>query len=267
MLFEEALRLFKSQKAKLNLVETLLMIAACRLDRGTGRSPLESLRYAERAMKREEYPLFAVRLRLLKGRYEESRGRIAEAEALYRGVVRDARRLDLRIDLAESLARLGAVFRRAGGQAAGRSVVSRRRNPFTTGSVSSLLLHSSLRLLASLPGREEALGESFQTICRISEVINSRRDEEQVLAYVLDQAVDYLGAERGLILLREPDGRLFAAQGAFPGRREPGGREPIQSHRLRHGGAIRGALRHGQRPFETSGSAARRAWPPSAFSP
>ncbi|MBN1825543.1 MAG: sigma 54-interacting transcriptional regulator [Candidatus Eisenbacteria bacterium] len=208
VLFEEALRLFKSQKAKLNLVETLLMIAACRLDRGTGRSPLESLRYAERAMKREEYPLFAVRLRLLKGRYEESRGRIAEAEALYRGVVRDARRLDLRIDLAESLARLGAVFAAQGAKRRAKRRLEEAKSLYDRIRFVTPPPFLS-RLLASLPGREEALGESFQTICRISEVINSRRDEEQVLAYVLDQAVDYLGAERGLILLREPDGRLL----------------------------------------------------------
>ena len=122
--------------------------------------------------------------------------------------MKDARRLDLRIELAESLARLGALFVRQGAK---RRVARRLEEAKTLYDRIRFVSPPSFldRLLLGLPGREETLGESFQTVSRISEAINSTRNEEEILAYVLDQAVDYLGAERGLILLREPDGRLF----------------------------------------------------------
>jgi transcriptional regulator with GAF, ATPase, and Fis domain len=55
----------------------------------------------------------------------------------------------------------------------------------------------------------EEEGEGFRALCRIAGIINSLRDSGAILDHVLDQALDHLRAERGLVLVRGARGDLL----------------------------------------------------------
>jgi len=204
---ERATRLFFKRGERLMAAETLLLEAQVRLDRPGMPTPQALLDRAAGLAKETECPWLECRLALLQGRCAEKRQDPGAAAALYRDATQIARRLDARLDLAESLARLGAASAKRGERRRAQSCIEEATALYDLMRVvSPPEALAEARLVLQAP--EEEVGESFRVLCRISEIINSFRDTDAILEHVLDQAIDHLRAERGLILLYTPDGQL-----------------------------------------------------------
>jgi transcriptional regulator with GAF, ATPase, and Fis domain len=204
---DRAIRHFLRRGERLMAAETMLHAAQARLESPSRGVPRALLKRAETLMKEGDCPWVSCRLALLGGRCAERRADLPEAASLYREAVRIARGLDARLDLAEALARLGALSAKRGERRRARSYVEEATS-----------LYDRVRIVvppaplaearALLQAPEEEGGESFRVLCRIAEIINSLRDSEAILNHVLDQALDFLRAERGLVLVYGPDGDL-----------------------------------------------------------
>ncbi|MFH1278459.1 MAG: sigma 54-interacting transcriptional regulator [Candidatus Eisenbacteria bacterium] len=204
---KEVLTHFEERGERMMVAETLILLARVALDRPDGGTPRPYLERLGATVRRGESPWISCRAALLRGRYEEGRGNPSSATPLFRDAARTARDLGARLDLAEALTCLGAVSARQGRQRRARGYVEEASS-----------LYDLVRVVTPPPalaeakdlltGREGEIGEGFRAICRIAEVINSLRDTRAILDHTLDQAIDHLRADRGLILLRGPDGEL-----------------------------------------------------------
>lgn len=251
----EALRLFRAGGERHLEAETALLLARHRLGASDRPAPGPALRRAARRIDAGEDPLLRCRLDLVRGIQSDGGGRTDEAIRFLRSSVETARRLGARLDLAEGLARLGAAYERNGERRRARRCLDE-----------SFAFYQDLRcvtpppflpkLLRSITGRGDDSGEGLRVISRISEAIHSLHDVEAILEKALDLAVDYLGAERGLILLYDEAGRLTTRKARslegedledltrFSGtlfRRAEEGGEPLLSENAREDARFRGA--------------------------
>ncbi|MBM3320309.1 MAG: sigma 54-interacting transcriptional regulator [Candidatus Eisenbacteria bacterium] len=202
-----AIRLFSKRGERLMEAETILLAAEARLHAGGRGSPAALLQKAERLSARTECPWIACRLNLLYGRHEEARGDPATARSCLRDAIRSARALDARLDLAEALAYLAALEARGGERRKAKAHADEAAALYDLmRAVSPPAALGEARGLVQGGGDEG--GEGLRTICRIARIINSLRASDAVLEHVLDQALDHLRGERGLILLYGADGDL-----------------------------------------------------------
>lgn len=161
----------------------------------------------EKRVRNARNPLFL-------GRYRFVRGLIAcEEETLDRALrhFREAaslfRKLDARIDLALVCAHIARVqSMRMSHRSAGRYMDDAIRLYELIGFAEPPPFFQKLQRETG-SGSPEA-NESFRAICRVSEAINTIYDTDRILEIVLDNAVDYLGADRGLVFEIRDNGRL-----------------------------------------------------------
>lgn len=205
---KEALAHFERRGERLMVAETSLLLARAALEGGEGGAARPDLNRLATMARRAASPWLACRAAILRGRYEEGRGNGPAALSLFREAAKTARELGARLDLAEALSHLGAVSARQGRQRTARAHVEEASSLYDLVRVVTppAALAEARELLT---GKEGEVGDGFRAICRIAEVINSLRDTRAILNHALDQAIDHLRADRGLILLHGPDGRLL----------------------------------------------------------
>ena len=202
-----AVRVFRKGEEELMLLESCLLQARVRIEWGKGPSPEPPLRAAA-ALFGEEMPLLEARRVFLEGRRAEQKGDLREAAEKFRSAGAIERKIGARLDLAESLAWAGSVHSRLDEPRKAKRFLAEADDLFRQ--IRFATPPPFLRnVLSRLSVRTDGPDESFHVICRISEAINSLHKVDAILERVLDQAVDYLGADRGLILLHSEEGSLI----------------------------------------------------------
>ena len=155
----------------------------------------------------EPNPFTRGKLDLLHGRYEDQWGDRAAAVENYRRATRFFGKLDAWTYRAEALARLGHVYLQQGDRRMAR------RNLDEASRIYNLVRHVTppaflIPARAELSPGSDGMGEPFRLICKISEAVNLMYDIDSILEYIIDEAIQYLGADRGLILLQPKGDRL-----------------------------------------------------------
>ncbi len=202
-----AMEIAREGEEKINMAEILLLQAESALNRNRSGEAREKLDELDRLAKRQRNPLLSGRLAMLHGRACDGKRR-NEAEARhFQNAVRIFTKLGARIDRALAHSYYGAVSLRRGERRKAKRHIEEAKRLY------GLVRYASPpaflpELIAAVSPQSDGMGEAFRLICRIAEGINTLRDSQKILEFVLDKAVEYLGADRGLILLQTADGGL-----------------------------------------------------------
>ncbi len=152
-------------------------------------------------------PLFLGRDRFVRGLIAFEEGHLDRALRQFREAAAYFRKLDARIDLATTCTHIARV------QTLAKSHRSASRYMDDATRLYELIGFAEPppffhKLQSETGSGSPDTNESFRAICRVSEAINTIYDTDRILEIVLDNAVDYLGADRGLVFEIRENGRL-----------------------------------------------------------
>ncbi|NNE09616.1 MAG: sigma 54-interacting transcriptional regulator, partial [Gemmatimonadetes bacterium] len=167
----------------------------------------ESVSTERKQIRSARNPLFLGRERFVRGLIAFEEGHLDRALRQFREAAASFRKLDARIDLAMTCAHIARV------QTLTKSHRSAARYVDDATRLYGLIGFAEpppffQKLQSETGGGSPDTSESFRAICRVSEAINTIYDTDRILEIVLDNAVDYLGADRGLVFEIRENGRL-----------------------------------------------------------